>query len=81
LICVVCVIHTSCKAYYYKHCDSNLLRVWLFKSTKLCTTLGDSIKVMETWSSLNTSQIVEYIVAIFQNSSYFKIVSSIIGAQ
>jgi hypothetical protein len=78
LIMVVCFGHACLKAYYYKHCDSNLLKVWLFKQSKLCTTLGDSIKVMEAWSSMNTNQIFEYIVAIFQNSTYFKLVTEIL---
>ena len=78
LIMVVCFSHAYLKAYYYKHCDSNLLKVWLFKQSKLCTTLGDSIKVMEAWSNMNTNKIFEYIVTIFQNSTYFKLVTDLL---
>ena len=65
LLTMVFWIHYHSKQYYYNHCESNLLKTWLFQNSSLCIGLRKVIHIIEGWSFEKMSVIARYIVMTF----------------
>lgn len=66
LLAIVFVIHYHSKYYYYSHCESNLLRAWLFQNSSMCTGLRNVIQGVEGWSFDRFSMIARYVIMVGQ---------------
>lgn len=60
LMTIVFMIHLYGKSYYYHHCDSNLLKAFLFKKSSTCQTLGSILQQTELLFMSNVSIIIKY---------------------
>ena len=66
LLVFVFILHYHSKSYYYNHCESNLLRAWLFQNSSMCAGLRKVIQGVEVWSFDRFSMIARYILMVGQ---------------
>jgi hypothetical protein len=64
LLAACFVVHYQIRRYYYTHCESNILRVWLFKQTPICMALHTGLDHMETWAITTSKAFAAYITTL-----------------
>jgi hypothetical protein len=59
--------HFYLKQYYYKYCESNILKVWLFKTNPVCVKINMVITTMENWSIQGLQTGIAHLTSVYAN--------------